>query len=51
MGIFNGKIEFLPSQNGDGFRVFASQSDKLTEVKQILNSLKSILTTSTNQKK
>ena len=43
MGIFSGKIEFLPSQKGDGFRIFATQNDKITEVKQILNSLKDII--------
>ncbi len=43
METFNGKIEFLPSQNGDGFRIFAPQNDKLNEIKQILNSLKDIL--------
>ncbi len=42
MQIFAGKIEFLPSQNGDGFRIFAPQKNKLTEVKQILNSLKNL---------
>lgn len=42
MEMFSGKIEFLPSQNGDGFRIFSQQNNKLTEVKQILNSLKKI---------
>lgn len=42
MEMFSGKIEFLPSQNGDGFRIFAPQNNKLTEVKQILNSLRKI---------
>ncbi|MBO4707664.1 MAG: DEAD/DEAH box helicase [Elusimicrobiaceae bacterium] len=45
METFKGKMEFLPSQNGDGFRIFDSQNNKLTEVKQILNSLKNILLT------
>ena len=43
MEIFNGKIEFLPSQNGDGFRIYFPQNNKLSEVKQILNSLKNLL--------
>lgn len=43
MEIFKGKIEFLPSQNGDGFRIFAPQNNKITEVKQILQSLKSVI--------
>ena len=42
MQMFAGKIEFLPSQNGDGFRIFAPQNNKLTEVKQLLNSLKNV---------
>ena len=42
MEMFSGKMEFLPSQNGDGFRIFTHQNDKLTEVKQILNSLKKV---------
>ncbi len=43
MQTFAGKIEFLQASNGDGFRIFASQNNKLTEVKQILNTLKNIL--------
>ena len=43
MALFNGKIEFLPSQNGDGFRIFTAQNNKIAEVKQILNNLKNIL--------
>ncbi len=43
MEMFNGKIEFLPSQSGDGFRIFVPQNNKLTEVKQILSNLKSVL--------
>ena len=42
MELFAGKIEFLPSQNGDGFRIFAPQNNKISEVKQILSSLKNI---------
>ncbi len=42
MEMFSGKMEFLPSQNGDGFRIFSQQNNKLTEVKQILNSLRKI---------
>ena len=42
MQMFAGKIEFLPSQNGDGFRIFAPQNNKLTEVKQILKSLENV---------
>ena len=36
-------VEFLQSPSGDGFRIFAPQNNKLTEVKQILNSLKNIV--------
>jgi len=43
MEIFAGKIEFLPSQSGDGFRIFTYQKNKLNEVKQILQSLKSVI--------
>ena len=42
MQIFAGKIEFLPSQSGDGFRIFATQNNKLSEIKQILNTLKNV---------
>ena len=45
METFNGKIEFLPSQNGDGFRIYGTQNNKLAEVKQILNALRNILLT------
>ena len=43
MALFNGKIEFLSSQSGDGFRIFANQNNKLAEVKQILNKLESFI--------
>ena len=43
MNAFNGKIEFLSSQNGDGFRIFEPQTNKISEVNKILNSLKDIL--------
>ena len=43
MTVFSGKIEFLPAQNGDGLRIFATQNNKLAEVKQILTTLKDIL--------
>ncbi len=43
MNAFNGKMEFLSSQSGDGFRIFAPQNNKLNEVKQILNGLGNIL--------
>ena len=43
MTVFGGKIEFLSAQNGDGLRIFAAQNNKLTEVKQILTTLKDIL--------
>ncbi len=43
MNAFNGKMEFLSSQSGDGLRIFASQTNKITEVKQILTTLKNIL--------
>lgn len=43
MNAFNGKMEFLSSQSGDGFRIFMPQLNKLPEVKQILTTLKNIL--------
>ena len=43
MNAFNGKMEFLSSQSGDGFRIFMPQLNKIPEVKQILTTLKNIL--------